>query len=214
PDADKARIKMLYQQHASPRVAGAILKMGFPQVIELPLYKWYRLAPNLEIFCGSVGSMDSFIAIRDRESKECVLNTNDCVLNVDQLHYIERCVGKVSVLLTQFSFAEWAGNDCDETHGAERKIKQFTQQIEAFEPEYTVPTASYVYFCNEESCRMNSWMNTPDTMAELNLKGVNIMYPGDEWDSDSRTFDSGRARERYRADYANLKIDPTPEPVD
>lgn len=214
PDADKARIRILYQRHASPRVVDAILKMGFPHVIELPLYKWYQLAPNLELFCGSVGSMDSFIAIRDRESKECILNTNDCVLNVDQLCHIKRCVGKVSVLLTQFSFAEWAGNHCDETHGAERKIRQFTKQIEVFKPEFTVPTASYVYFCNEENCRMNHWMNTPNTIAELNIKGINIMYPGDVWDSDIRTFDSDRAQERYRADYANLKIDPTPDPVD
>jgi len=61
---------------------------------------------------------------------------------------------------------------------------------------------------------MNPWMNTPDSIAQLKLKGVNFMYPGDEWDSDSRTFDDMRARERYRADYANLKIDPTPDTVD
>ncbi len=214
PDADKARIKVLYQRHASPRVVDALLKMGFSHIIELPLYKWFRLTPNLEVFCGSAGSMDSFIAVRDRESKECILNTNDCVLNVDQLRYIKHCVGKVSVLFTQFSFAEWAGNHCDETHGAERKSRQFTRQIEVFKPEFTVPTASYVYFCNEENCRMNAWMNTPDTIAALKFKGINIMYPGDVWDSDIRTFDSDCAREKYRADYANLKIDHTPVPMD
>jgi hypothetical protein len=188
--------------------------MGFSQVIELPLYKWLLLTPKLEIYCGSVGSMDSFIAFRDRESKECILNTNDCVLNMDQIRYIKRCIGNVSVLFTQFSFAEWAGNDYDETHGSERKIGQFTQQIEVFKPEFTAPTASYVYFCNEENRRMNPWMNTPDTIAELNLKGINIMYPGDEWDSNVRIFNSDCAREKYRADYANIKIDHTPDPVD
>ena len=214
PDSDKSRIKVLYQRHASPRVVDSILKLGFSHVIELPQYRWFRLGRDLEVFCGSVWSMDSFLAVRDRVSKECLLNLNDCVLNVDQLRYIKHRIGNVSMLFTQFSFAQWVGNDCDEDHGAERKIEQLTQQIEVFKPEFTVPTASFVYFCNEENCRMNHWMNTPDSIARLKLKGVNFMYPGDEWDSDSRTFEDMQARERYRADYANLKIDPTPDPVE
>jgi UDP-MurNAc hydroxylase len=212
PEADKARIRVLYQRHASPRIVEALVKLGFSHVIELPLYKWFRLAPGIEVFCGSAGMMDSFLAIRD--GKECLLNINDCVLNIDQLHYIKHHIGDVSILFTQFSFASWVGNDCDEQHAAERKIAQLTQQINVFKPEFTVPTASFVYFCNKENCRMNPWMNTPDSIARLNLKGVNFMYPGDEWDSASRVFNSERALERYRADLANLKIDGTPEAVD
>jgi UDP-MurNAc hydroxylase len=212
PVADKARIKVLYQRHASPRIVDALVKMGFPHVIELPLYKWFRLSYDLEVFCGSVGSMDSFIALR--EGKECILNLNDCVLNVDQLRYVERHVGKVSVLFAQFSFANWVGNDHDEAHEGERMIRQLTEEIEVFNPEFTVPTASFVYFCNKENYRMNAWMNTPDSIARLSLKGVNFMYPGDEWDSDCRTFDSENALEKYRADYANVKIDGTPDAVD
>lgn len=212
PDADKSRIKILYQRHASPRIVDALLKLGFSQIIELPQYKWYRLGRNLEIFCGSAGTMDSFIAFRDEN--ECVLNINDCVLNVDQLHYIKRRIGKVSVLFTQFSFANWVGNECDEAHGAKRKIEQLKHQIEIFNPEFTVPFASFVYFCNEENCRMNAWINTPDQIAQMKLKGVNFMYPGDGWDSAFRTFDSEHALEKYRVDYANIQIDSTPNAVD
>lgn len=211
-DTDKSRIKVLYQRHASPRIVDTLLKLGFSQVIELPLYKWFRLDNNLEIFCGSVGSMDSFIAVWDGE--ECILNLNDCVLNRDQLRYIKHRVGKVTGLFTQFSFANWVGNDHDEAHGARRKIEQFTQQITIFNPEFTVPFASFVYFCNEENCRMNAWVNTPDTIAQLNLKGVNFMYPGDEWDSSCRTIDSEHALERYRADYANIQLDGTPPAIE
>jgi UDP-MurNAc hydroxylase len=214
PDTDKARIKVLYQRHASPRIVDALSKMGFSHVIELPQYKWFQLGDNLEVFCGSSGTMDSFLVVRDRVSKECILNLNDCIFNVDQLRYIKRRVGNVSLLFTQFSFANWVGNDCDETHAAERKIAQLTQQIEIFKPEFTVPFASFVYFCNEENCRMNAWMNTPDSIARLNLKSVNFMYPGDEWDSDSRAFDCEGAREKYKTDYLNIKIDRTPDVVD
>ena len=212
PDTDKARIKVLYQRHASPRIVDALLKLGFARIIELPIYRWFRLDRDLEVFCGSKGSIDSFLAIRD--SKECILNLNDCVLNVDQLRYVKRHVGNVSLLFTQFSFANWVGNDHDEMYGAKRKIKQLTQQIDVFKPEFTVPFASFVYFCNEENCRMNAWMNTPDSIAQLNLPGVNFMYPADEWDSDRRTFNSERALEKYRADYTNITIDPTAAAVD
>jgi len=212
PDTDKARIKVLYQRHASPRIVEALMKLGFSHVIELPLYKWFRLSPDLEVYCGSVGSMDSFIAVRD--SKECILNLNDCVLNIDQLRYIKRCIGNVSVLFAQFSFASWVGNDHDEVYEAKRMIKQLTEEIEIFNPEFTVPTASFVYFCNEENCRMNPWMNTPDSIARLNLKGINFMYPGDEWDSDRRIFDSKGALKKYMVDYANIIIDATPAVVD
>ena len=212
PDADKARIKVLYQRHASPRIVDALHKLGFVHVIELPLYRWFRLDDSLEVFCGSKGVMDSFLALR--EGQECILDINDCVFNLDQLRYIKRHIGKVSGLFTQFSFANWVGNDYDERHGARRKIAQLRQQIEVFEPEFTVPFASFVYFCNQENSRMNAWANTPDTIAQLKLKGVNFMYPGDEWDSDQRTFDSEKALEKYRADYANVQIDPTPTVVD
>lgn len=212
PDADKSRIKVLYQRHASPRIVEALYKLGFSQVIQLPLYKWFRLVQNLEVFCGSSGTMDSFIAVRD--GKETLLNLNDCVYNVEQLRYIKRRIGDVSLLFTQFSFAQWVGNDYDEAHGAEQKIEQLTQQIKIFKPEFTVPFASFVYFCNEENCRMNAWANTPDSIAQLNLRGVNFMYPGDEWDTNAKTFYSQKAREKYRVDYANVKIDPTPNLVD
>src|SRR5258708_2248069 len=214
PDVDKSRIKVLYQRHASPRIVDALLKMGFSQIIELPLYKGVRLERGREGVWGWAGWMDVFLAVRDHSSKECILNLNDCVFNVDQLRYIKRHIGRVSLLFTQFSFANWVGSDGDEVHGAERKIEQFTQQINIFDPEFTVPFASFIYFCNEENCRMNAWANTPDSIARLNLKGVNFMYPGDEWDSDSKAFNSERALEKYRADYANTKIDGTPAAAD
>ena len=212
PDTDRARIKVLYQRHASPRIVKALVKLGFQHIIELPLYQWFRLDAGLEVFCGSKGVMDSFLVMR--EGNECILNLNDCVFNLDQLRYIKRCVGKVSGLFTQFSFANWVGNDHDERHGARRKLAQLQQQIEVFNPEFTVPFASFVYFCNQENCRMNAWVNTPDAVAQLKLPGVTFMYPGDEWDSHQRIFDSERALEKYRADYAKMEIDPTPAAVD
>lgn len=211
PDADKRRIRVLYQRHASARVADAIRALGFAHLIELPLYRWCTLAGRVRVYCGSVGATDSFLAIADGE--DCVLNLNDCVLNADQVRYIKRAVGTVSLLFSQFSFASWVGNDHDELGEAERTVQHLRQRIEIIEPEVTVPFASFVYFCNEENCRMNAWANTPDMINALQLETVQFMYPGDNWDSTARTFRSAEALARYRHDYALMTIDRAPAPV-
>jgi UDP-MurNAc hydroxylase len=177
------------------------------------LYRWQRLDNGIDVFCGSVGTMDSFLAIRIEG--QCVLNLNDCVLNADQLTYVKRKIGPVSLLFTQFSFANWVGNTADELRGAQTKIHQLRDQIAILKPGATVPFASFSYFCNAENSRMNGWANTPATIAGLGLEGVHFMYPGDTWDSRLGTFDSQRAVERYALDYATRRrIDPSPAAVD
>ena len=64
PEDDRKRIGVFYQRHASSRLADAIRGLGFARVTELPLYVWCEPSPGLELFCGSVGSMDSFLAVR------------------------------------------------------------------------------------------------------------------------------------------------------
>jgi UDP-MurNAc hydroxylase len=212
PEADRRRITILYQRHSSPRVADAVKKLGFEKIKELPLYRWLTLKPGIDILCGSVGTMDSFLAVR--ADGESILNLNDCICTDTQLKYIHRLVGKPSMLLTQFSFAQWIGNLADDTDAVQQKIRELKYRILTFQPEVTVPFASFGYFCNQENSWMNRFMITPARVMSMNLPGVNFMYPGDEWDSSVRTFDSARAVARYMKDMENLAIDSTPPSVD
>lgn len=212
PVADRQRITMLYQKHSSPRLVDAFHKLGFTNVRELPLYHWVSLRPGLDVLCGSVGAMDSFLATRTES--ECILNMNDCVCNARQLNYIRKLIGNVSLLLTQFSFANWIGNHADEIHAVKDKLAEFTLQRSIFRPEFTIPFASFVYFCNQENCWMNDFMVTPERIAAMNLPGINFMYPGDFWDSLDRSFDSNRAVEKFMRDLENKLIDSTPPSVD
>jgi hypothetical protein len=209
PEAERKRISILYQRHASARMVEAIARLGFQNILELPLYRWKALAPNVKVLCGSVGSMDSFLAVRDSDA--CMVNLNDCVLNPLQLQYIARLIGSIDVLFTQFSFANWVGNDHDELHGAEVKRQTLAQQIQILKPKFTVPSASFVYFCNEENARMNAWVNTPESIDAMQLPGVNFMYPGDIWSSANAKFENRRAVERYTEDFSQQTIDPTPK---
>ncbi len=211
PEAERRRIVVLYQKHSSTRLVEAFRSLGFAKTEELPLYRWKTIRPDFEVLCGSVGAMDSFLAVRTEG--ECVLNMNDCFCNVVQIQYIQRLVKKVSLLFTQFSFANWIGNHADETNAVETQLKLLTVQMETFRPEFTIPFASFIYFCNQE----NSWLNqlavTPAQIAAMNLPGLNFMYPADEWDSQARAFHSEAAVARYVRDIEKLTIDPMPPSV-
>src|SRR5260370_23950098 len=178
--------------------------MGYPNVHEVTLNKWISLRGGVEVMCGSAGSMDSWIAVRAEGVN--VLNLNDCVIEPAHLAYISKLVGKVTVLLTQFSFANWIGNRADELGEAETKLRQVWQRVNLLKPEVTIPFASFIYFCSQENSWMNEFSITPRRVADLGLPGVNFMYPGDEWDSDVRTFNSAEAIEKYMNDVARPKV--------
>ncbi len=83
------------------------------------------------------------------------------------------------------------------------------------QPEFTIPFASFIYFCNKENSWLNQFAITPQRVMDMGVPGMNFMYPGDEWDSNVRSFRSAEAVSRYMADAARPKaIDPTPPSVD
>jgi UDP-MurNAc hydroxylase len=211
PLAERQRIQIIYQRHSSPRVVEALRKLGFEKIWELPLYRWLTLRPGMEILCGSVGTMDSFIAFR--AEGECILNLNDCICTDSQIKYIHRLVGRPNVLLTQFSFAQWIGNYEDQTDAVQQKIRELKYRVYVLQPEFTVPCASFGYFCNQENSWMNRLMISPARVVAMNLPGVNFMYPGHVWDSQIRKFSSDQAVAKYMKDLENLQIDATPPSV-
>jgi hypothetical protein len=212
PEADRRRITFLHQKHSSPRVIEAVKKLGFEKIIELPQYRWVTLKPDLKLFCGSIGTTDSFLVVRTEG--ETILNLNDCICTDSEIRYIRRIAGKPSLLLTQFSIAQWIGNHADEIDAVQQKIREFKYSVLTFQPEFTVPFASFGYLCSEENSWMNKFMITPAQVMAMNLPGVNFMYPGDVWDSSVRAFRSEEAVARYMKDLENLQIDPTPPSVD
>jgi hypothetical protein len=210
PAQQRRRITILYQHHSSARMVRVFRGLGFGRVIELPLHRWQKVG-DLELVCGSVGTMDSWIAIR--AEGDCVLNLNDCVLSQRHLEDVRKLVGRVSLLFTQFSFANWIGNHRDEKGEVPRKLAEVRQRVNLFSPEATVAFASFVFFCNQENHWMNDFMITPHDVLAMGLPGVNFMYPGDIWDSSTRTFTTLEAIKKYDRDRSRMVIDAVPSPV-
>jgi hypothetical protein len=208
----RKRLTMLYQKHASTRIPKVLQGLGYPMVQELSLNKWTSLRDGFEVMCGSAGSMDSWLAVR--ADGTTILNLNDCMIDSRQLAHIGRLVGRVNVLLTQFSFATWIGNRSDELGEVGDKLREFSERVLFFTPDVTIPFASFIYFCSQENCWMNDFAITPRRIADLGLPGIRFMYPGDEWRPDDHTSGSAEAIDKYMADIAKQKIiDPTPLPV-
>jgi len=211
PENLRSEISILYQEHSSKRLLEAFKKLNFKKVIELPIYKWYGLSKEVELYCGSAGSMDSFLVIR--ENGKSILNLNDCAFTDKQYKYIHRQIGDVDILFTQFSFANWVGNDGDINAEAKGKIETIKLQMQIFHPKFVIPFASFVAFCNKENCRQNAWANTPEYIQQLGIPNLNFMYPGDSIDIDDPKFNSPLAVQKYMEDMKNVKIDPVPASV-
>lgn len=205
PKEDKARITVLYQRHFSSRIINVLRKLGFKAALELPLGRWVKIgAKGFEVQCQSVGTFDSLLAVR--ADGVTVLNVNDCWMNDSGDRTVARRVGRVDVLLTQFSIAHRVGNPEDtKPSKSSNVITKMRRYIKVFRPDMTIPFASFVYFSHEENRYLNRWANQPHTVIE-NLQGsptrVQFLYNGDSWSSETGFKLQGNAVEQYRADFA------------
>jgi len=219
PPEVRARITILYHHTIDKKVVRFCQSLGFKEQIELRDRRWRELSPDVKVLCGTWFDRDSWLAIRSETST--VLNLNDCVVDSDHLaKQIARAVGPVDVLLTQFSYAEFQGNADDplrQRASAAEKLRRIAIQVRNLHPRFTIPFASYVYWCHPENFYMNAEMNRVDRVAaflerELGARAV-VLYPGEIWPIGSE-HDSIASAERYRIDLeAKLAAGPTEVPA-
>ncbi|HLP21001.1 MAG TPA: hypothetical protein VK174_11900, partial [Chitinophagales bacterium] len=174
---------------------------------------YYELGPDFKVLCEYFGEGDSWIVYKG--GGQTILNTNDCgVRNLPQAQYIKNIVGKVDILLTQFSYAYWAGNK-DEValrqKIADEKLDSMKFQCDVFEPAVTIPIASYVYFCHEENFYLNDCVNTAEktyNYLKKNTKTIPVvLYNGDEY-TFMQGWDSQKAINSFKNDFKNIELSP------
>lgn len=209
--------EVLYQETADKRVVGFCAGLGF-KTRELPNCQTVEIAEDFKVTVGVVPFYDSWIMIEAGGLK--VLNLNDCVLKTrPQYDRIKSIVGSVDVLMPQFGYANWEGNPEDvarQKESAEEKLRRVTLAAEVFEPEFTIPHASFFVFAVPENDYLNKHNNSiKDAFERLEqtTKTTPVsLLPGEEWDLRTK-IDSAHAVEQYlkaAADYqgpqtANIK---------
>ncbi|MBI3791527.1 MAG: MBL fold metallo-hydrolase [Gemmatimonadetes bacterium] len=201
----RAGITVLFQETRDQKVVRHCRSLGFA-VTELRDRAWHVLAPDVRVKCGKVPYIDSWLLVEAGGRR--LLDANDCVVDGDGIaREIARETGKVDVLLTQFSYANWIGNPDERAArvaSAREKLERVRLQVAAFAPDHVIPCASMVCFCHEENHYLNDAMNTVrDAHAfidrETGARPV-VLYPGDTWEVGT-PHDSAPALARYDSDY-------------
>ncbi len=213
PPQYRSQITVLYQTTNDKKIVKFCRDAGFKEVIELPPSQWFEVGDDFKIMNQNDKDGDSWLAIRAEGLG--LLNLNDVVAyRTDaQLMALNKQIGGIDVLFTQFSYANWVGNPSDVPYRqtcADEKIKAIEDQIRIFQPRYVVPFASFVWFCHAENYFVNDCANKiGDIHSWLSSQNVTsiVMYPNDEW-TIGQPYDSEKAIKRYDADYQKIEQNP------
>lgn len=209
PPEIRARITVLYHQTIDKKIVRFCRGLRFKDAIELQNDRWTPLSPTVEILCNGWSDRDSWMAVRTPSGT--ILNVNDCVVNTaSEARAIASAVGPVRVLLTQFSYANWAGNPDDVAFRRAEALKKYEQirlQVAALDPQTVIPFASFVWFSHRENFYHNAQMNQVGDVAsflerDLHRRAV-VLYPGDRWTL-GEPHDWRDAAERYRSDFERM----------
>ncbi len=202
PESIRKTITVLFRKTKDGRVAKFCQYFGF-LVREIGDLEREALGNNVFITVKTVDD-DSLCLIETPHNT--YLNVNDCVASdVEALHrYISSKFGRIDVLLTQFSFANWAGNPGDAAtvrHYAHEKLQQIETQLAIYKPRTLIPFASFVWFCRPDNFHLNNGANR---IADVHNHfkdqvGVVVLYPDDIYQVGT-PHDSSSALAAYKAD--------------
>lgn len=203
----RRNIIVLFQKTKDKKVINFCKQLDFKDCIELP-EDWFELSHDFKILNIPHSDGDSWMCAKAGDFT--LLNINDCVLEDEkQVHQIKTKINskKIDVLFTQFSYANWAGNKDDkETRKkyAAKKILEIERQVSIFKPLYTIPFASFVWFCHEENFYMNDEVNKIDFVhnhisEKLDTKAI-ILFPNEQWDISSE-HDSTESVRKWMMSY-------------
>jgi UDP-MurNAc hydroxylase len=200
PEEIRRSITILFQRTRDGRVVEFCRKIGF-RTQELSDGDRMTLKNGLAITCGVVDG-DSWLFAETPEFT--YFNANDCV-GADWSEIAKSLRKPVDVLLTQFSYANWVGNPGETermAEGADEKIREMEQQLDAFRPRVLIPFASFVWFCRDENFHLNQAINRIDRIYDRfrEDRQVVILYPGDLYRIGEKR-DSADAIARYLADW-------------
>lgn len=151
----------LVQATSDRRIAKYISNSLGKRVIELKDGQLLKLSQSISIRSYPHGHMDSFSLINAANYN--ILNVNDCVLKTPNSlkNVLNRLKGaKIDILMTQYSFASYQGNEGD-SYSLERASKQHLDWVrmrnDFFKPKVTIPFASGIVWSHNENRYLNKY---------------------------------------------------------
>jgi UDP-MurNAc hydroxylase len=204
----KERVTVLFQDNNPERIFTPLRKLGFRNFQILKHRRIITLAPQTCVHCYRVGTLDSCLGIKSEG--HTVLNVNDARLNPTDYRRIFSDLGRIDVVLNQFSVAvkDWVVDY--ERHGraaARNVLESVSADHAGLNAKLTIPFASFMYFSSIDNKDMNAFANKPRDIFEFcKSRGQEVMllYPGDEYNL-NQAPDSSRALARYEENSSKLK---------
>lgn len=188
PDEVKARVTVIIQNQPYKGVLNALKRFGFRNVAEMKHREFLRLGEDVDLYFYHVFPIDSAMALVDRRNAETIINLNDTELSGYDRRCIEKDLGRVQVTLNQFSIATYDGRpevaEVTKQH-RDKLIEDCAIEHQALHAEYTVPFASFAYFCQPENNHLNTHRTmTADFAAFMEGRGCKtiVLKPGDTWE--------------------------------
>ena len=163
---------------------------------------------NTSIIISKAGYYDSMLFVDNKKVK--ILNTNDCdVKDFDISKTILNKFKNCDLLLTQFSYAAWKGNESNKharIQAAKEKLLSIKKQYNLFAPKNLMPFASFIYFSHKDNSYMNDQINTIDIVFEfikkIECKPV-ILRLNEIWNNEKYKIES-QSLEFWKKSYENI----------
>ena len=216
PEEIRKKITVLFHNTLDHRVAKKCNEFGF-NVIEMKPSQFYELSDEFKIKCSPFNLYDSWFYAEINKSR--ILNLNDCLINnYKKTKKIHKITGKVDLLLTQYSYANWVGNPEDvepRKSAAKEVLERIKIQIEVFQPKFTIPFASFIRFSHKDNSYMNDEVNRIEFVEKFIKNKTNsipvVMHPGYEWRI-NEPWDNSEALKLYKKDFEkeNLLFNESP----
>ena len=204
PGDRRSRVTVLIRQTRDGKVASFCKRLGFP-VQEMGDHEAYRLDEDVTVTSGAVRGFDTWLLLDAFGQR--VLNLNDGKPDQGELASIRAACGDLDVLMTQFAYASWVGDEPElQRVAAERHLGYVDEQMDALEPDYVIPFASFAWYSHRESYHLNECNNRVDQAARrIAARGPQpvVMFVGDEW-SVGDPVDNQPALARWEQVYRSL----------
>ncbi len=220
PQSFKERVTVLFQKNNTDKMPDALKKFGFKNIKLLKNRAVYAITPKTKVYVSQIGEMDSSLAVI---SEGCtLLNVNDCEANKVDCKNFRKDLGKIDILLNQFSMAGYNGYFDYESRLpviAKGILKNMADNHRDTDAGITIAFASNIYFCTEDNKYMNDFGNTPTDVHEHFLGeklALVTLYPGDAFDTmHPELHHNEDDLRKYEELYANTaKVIDTPQLVD
>jgi L-ascorbate metabolism protein UlaG (beta-lactamase superfamily) len=186
PQNFKDRVTILFQENNSDKVFDALRRFGFSKLLSLPHDKIISLTDTTNLYCYQAGSMDSALAVMSEG--ETILDLNDCEINAKDCKRIVRSIGKIDVVLNQFSIAGYSGFEDRQKYlpaQAENVLRKVVSNHVDLDADVTIPFASFIYFSSDDNRYINEFSNKPQDAFDYfrkHEKKMVVLYPGDNYE--------------------------------